>query len=58
MIRLINQTRKANGVPELPVNDALMTAAQACSNQRYTWHHLLLHVRWDTHQRQLLCVAQ
>ena len=39
MIQLINQTRKANGVPELPVNDALMNAAQACSNPRYTWHH-------------------
>ena len=39
MIRLINQTRKANGVPELPVNEALMNAAQACSNRRYTWHH-------------------
>ena len=38
-IRLINQTRRANGVSELPVNDALMNAAQACSNQRYTWHH-------------------
>ena len=39
MIRLINQTRKANGVSELPVSEALMTAAQACSNRRYTWHH-------------------
>ena len=39
MIRLINQTRKANGVSELPVNEALMNAAQTCSNQRYTWHH-------------------
>ena len=39
MIRLVNETRKANGVPELPVNDALMNAAQACSNRRYTWHH-------------------
>ena len=39
MIRLINQTRKANGVSELPVNEALMKAAQACSNRRYTWHH-------------------
>ena len=39
MICLINQTRKANGVSELPVNEALMNAAQACSNQRYTWHH-------------------
>ena len=39
MIRLINQTRKANGVSELPVNEALMNAAQICSNRRYTWHH-------------------
>ena len=39
LIRLINQTRKANGVSELPVNDALMNAAQVCSNRRYTWHH-------------------
>ncbi len=39
MIRLINQTRKANGVPELPINEALMNAAQICSNRRYTWHH-------------------
>ena len=39
MIRLINQTRKASGLPELPVNEALMNAAQACSNRRYTWHH-------------------
>ena len=39
MIHLINQTRKTNGVSELPVNEALMNAAQACSNQRYTWHH-------------------
>ena len=34
MIRLINQTRKANGVPELPVSEALMDAAQACSDRR------------------------
>ena len=39
MIRLINQTRKDNRVSELPVSEALMNAAQACSNQRYTWHH-------------------
>ena len=39
IIRLINQTRKGNGVPELPVNEALMNAAQACSDRRYTWHH-------------------
>ncbi len=40
LIRLINQTRKANGVLELPVSEALMNAAQVCSNRRYTWHHL------------------
>ena len=39
MIWLINQTRKTNGVSELPVNEALMNAAQTCSNRRYTWHH-------------------
>ena len=39
MIRLINQTRKDNGVSELPVSESLMNAAQACSNRRYTWHH-------------------
>ena len=39
MIRLINQTRKVNGVSELSVNEALMNAAQVCSNRRYTWHH-------------------
>ena len=39
MIRLINQTRKANGVSELPVSKTLMNAAQTCSNRRYTWHH-------------------
>lgn len=39
MIQLINQTQKANGVPELPVSEALMNAAQVCSNRRYIWHH-------------------
>ena len=39
IIRLINQTRKASGVSELPINESLMNAAQACSNRRYTWHH-------------------
>ncbi len=40
MMQFINQTRKANGVPELPVGEALMNVARACSNQRYTWHHV------------------
>ena len=39
LVRLINQTRRANGVAELPVSDALMDAAQVCSDRRYTWHH-------------------
>ena len=39
MIRLINQTRKDNGASELPISDALMNAAQTCSNRYYTWHH-------------------
>lgn len=39
LIRLINQTRRANGVTELPVSEALMTAAQALSDRHYTWHH-------------------
>ncbi len=39
LIRLINQIRKANGVSELPINEALMNTAQVCSAQRYTWHH-------------------
>ena len=39
LIRLINQTRRANGVSELSVSEALMNAAQVCSDRRYTWHH-------------------
>lgn len=39
MVRLINQTRKANGVGELAINEALMNAAQNCSAQRFTEHH-------------------
>ena len=39
LIRLINQTRKANGVSELMVNEALMNAAQTISDKRYSWHH-------------------
>ncbi len=38
LIRLINQTRQANGVAELPVNDALMSAAQDCSAQGFEEH--------------------
>ena len=39
LIRLINQTRRDNGIVELPVSDALMNAAQICSDRLYTWHH-------------------
>lgn len=39
LIRLVNQTRRDNGAAELSVNDALMTAAQACSDKLYSWHH-------------------
>ena len=39
LVRLINQTRVANGVAELPVSEVLMNAAQACSDQHYTYHH-------------------
>ncbi len=39
IIRFANEVRRENGVPELPVNDALMDAAQTCSDRLYTWHH-------------------
>ena len=39
LIRLINQTRRTNDVAELPVSEALMTAAQSLSDRHYTWHH-------------------
>ena len=39
MIRLINETRRANGVGELVVNEALMNAAQECSTKMYKEHH-------------------
>lgn len=38
MIRRINQVRQENGVPELPVNEALMDAAQDCSAQGFRKH--------------------
>lgn len=38
MIRLINQTRKANGVAELTVSEALMNAAQDSSTQMFRHH--------------------
>lgn len=39
MIRLINEVRRENGAGELTVNEALMNAAQDCSNQGFTTHH-------------------
>ena len=39
MVRLINEVRRENSVPELPVNASLMDAAQAISNKLYTTHH-------------------
>ena len=41
MIRLINETRTANGVSELSVNEALMNAAQTCSGP-VSYTHLTL----------------
>ena len=38
MIRLINQTRRENGVPELEVNDALMKATQYCAANQFRKH--------------------
>ncbi len=38
-IRLINEVRRENGVAELPINDALMNAAQTISSKKYTTHH-------------------
>ena len=40
MIRLINQVRRENGVPELAVNTALMNAAQDHSTRQYSDHHI------------------
>lgn len=39
MIRLINQTRRENGVRELAVNTSLMDAAQDCSAQMFRKHN-------------------
>lgn len=39
MIRLINQVRRENGVPELPMNAALMDAAQTISSKLFITHH-------------------
>ena len=39
IIRLANEVRRDNGAAELTANDALMDAAQTCSDRLYTWHH-------------------
>lgn len=39
IIRLANEVRQENGAEELSINDALMDAAQTCSDRLYTWHH-------------------
>ena len=39
LIQLINQVRKENGAPELPVSNALMDAAQTCAGKLYSYHH-------------------
>ena len=39
IIRLANEVRRKNGAAELPVNDALMNAAQTISDKQYSWHH-------------------
>lgn len=38
MAELINEVRTEHGVPEIPINTALMDAAQACSDQCFTSH--------------------
>lgn len=40
IIRLANEVRQENGVKELPVNEALMTAAQTCSEQGLRKHDM------------------
>ena len=36
---LVNQVRSEHGLPELAVDQRLMTAAQELSGKKYTWHH-------------------
>ena len=38
IVRLVNQVRRENGVPELTVNTALMDAAQHCASLRVAYH--------------------
>lgn len=39
MIRLVNEVRRENSMPELVIDEALMNAAQDCSAQKFTAHH-------------------
>lgn len=39
LVRLINEVRRENGVPELTINMALMDAAQEHAARQYTTHH-------------------
>lgn len=39
IINRVNEIRTQNGLTELSVNQALMSAAQECANRKYTWHH-------------------
>ena len=36
---LVNQVRSEHGLPELAVDQRLMTAAQELYGRKYTWHH-------------------
>lgn len=36
---LVNQVRREHGLPELTIDQRLMTAAQVCADRGYTWHH-------------------
>lgn len=40
IVRLVNEVRRENGVPELTVNDALMNAAQEQAETLYTYHRM------------------
>ncbi len=39
IIQLANEVQRENGAPELTANNALMDAAQTCSDRLYSWHH-------------------
>lgn len=39
MVSLVNEVRLENGQKILNIDQRLMSAAQQCSDQKYTWHH-------------------